>query len=198
MKPVAVFALITFAAASEGRLRALEQRVDEKIAALEAENAAMKAAAVGRLEMFADGRTTCPAGYRDPNITQGMVLVGRPKNGNTGAVFNRPFDDGEIGRTPAHSHSVSVNDPGHTHVGIVNDPGHGHNVPMISTGSPGSAVEPTCLQGEVVPGYGTTHNKTGITVDNLHTKSAIEVSIDTNEVGEHNPLVYVLICQKLP
>jgi hypothetical protein len=39
MKLVAVFAPITFAAAgvSEERLRALEQRVDEKIPALEAE-----------------------------------------------------------------------------------------------------------------------------------------------------------------
>jgi hypothetical protein len=31
---------------------------------------------------------------------------------------------GEIGRTPAHSHAVSLNDLGHTHVGIVNDLEH--------------------------------------------------------------------------
>jgi hypothetical protein len=37
----------------------------------------MKPSTVGRLEMLANGRTICPAGYREPNITQGMVLVGR-------------------------------------------------------------------------------------------------------------------------
>ena len=44
----------------------------------------------------------------------------------------------------------------------------------------------------------TATNKTGITVDNLPAKSSIEVSIDANNAGEHYPLVYVLLCEKLP
>ena len=38
---------------------------------------------------------------------------------------------------------------------------------------------------------------TGITVVNTVSKSAIDVSISDNDSGEHYPLVYVLICQKL-
>jgi hypothetical protein len=41
----------------------------------------------------------------------------------------------------------------------------------------------------------TSTNKTGINIENLPAKSSIEVSIDA---GEHYPLVYVLLCQKLP
>merc|ERR550537_799853 len=82
----------------------------------------------GALLIFVDGRTTCPKGYAEPNTTQGMMFVGRPKNATSGAVFNRPLDAGELGRSPAHTHAVTVNDPGHTHVAGVNDPGHSHNI----------------------------------------------------------------------
>ena len=110
-------------------VRALEQRVEKlsaKNVVLETKLNATPTLPAGALLTFADGRTVCPKGTAEPNITQGMMLVGRPKNGKTGDVFNRPFDAGEIGRTPAHSHAVSVNDPGHNHVNMVNDPGHGH------------------------------------------------------------------------
>jgi hypothetical protein len=39
--------------------------------------------------------------------------------------------------------------------------------------------------------------KTGISVTNLPAKSTVSVSIDANDAGEHLPLVYVLICQKV-
>merc|ERR1719231_2250661 len=89
----------------------------------------------GALLTFVDGRTTCPKGYAEPNTTQGMLFVGRPKNATSGSVFNRPLDAGELGRTPAHTHAVTVNNPGHTHVAGVNDPGHAHDIPYAD--SPG-------------------------------------------------------------
>jgi hypothetical protein len=39
--------------------------------------------------------------------------------------------------------------------------------------------------------------KTGIVITNLPAKSAVSISIDANDAGEHLPLVYVLICQKV-
>jgi hypothetical protein len=116
--------------------------INEKVAKLHADNTVMKAQIVdmkakelqrearlnsttlGELKLFVDGRNECPTGYIEANIA-GRVVVARPKGGVTGAQYNRPFDAGEVGRTPVHSHTVTVNDPGHTHVGIVNDPGHG-------------------------------------------------------------------------
>jgi hypothetical protein len=115
MKLLAV-ALVIFAAADtsvEERLRALEEKnsvLEAKVQEDHKKITALEASTAGRLEMFVDGRTICPEGYREPNITQGMMLVGRPKNGKTGAIFNRPFDAGEIGRTPRHTHPVSVNE----------------------------------------------------------------------------------------
>ena len=106
----------------------------KKIAQLEAENTEMKAeiselkaqrnaTTAGKLEFFVDGRTVCPDGTVEVNATKGRVLLGKPDGGKTGAVYNRPLDAGEVGRSPPHSHAVTVNDPGHTHVGIVEDPG---------------------------------------------------------------------------
>jgi hypothetical protein len=198
LKLVALVALITFAAAD----MSAEER--EEFAAMKAQFAAMKAESAamkdqlmpaGALLTFVDGRTVCPKGTTEANITQGMMLVGRPKNGKTGAVFNRPFDAGEIGRTPAHSHVVSVNDPGHTHVGAVNDPGHHHS---INSEGQGGAYQGAHGGDGMLNTYSTTTEFTGITVDNLPAKSSIEVSIDANDAGEHYPLVYVLLCQKLP
>jgi hypothetical protein len=45
--------------------------------------------------------------------------------------------------------------------------------------------------------YDTSYEKTGITIENLPAKSAVSVSVDANDAGEHLPLVYVLICQKV-
>jgi hypothetical protein len=106
----------------------------KKIAQLEAENAQMKAkisqleshrntTTAGKLEFFVDGRNVCPDGTAEVNATKDRVLLGKPDGEKTGAVYNRPLDAGEVGRSPPHSHAVTVNDPGHTHVGIVNDPG---------------------------------------------------------------------------
>jgi hypothetical protein len=44
--------------------------------------------------------------------------------GKTSAVFNSPFNAGEVGAV--RHNAVTVDDPGHTHVGLVNDPGHVH------------------------------------------------------------------------
>jgi hypothetical protein len=97
-------------------------KINHKFARLEAENAEMKAqiaelkaqvnsTIAGELKMFIDGRTECPSGYIEADIS-GRVVVARPKGGETGAVYNRPLDAGEIGRTPAHLHTATVNDPG--------------------------------------------------------------------------------------
>jgi hypothetical protein len=202
LKLVALVALITFAAADtsvEERLRALEQRnsvLEAKVEKLSAEKGELPA---GALLTFADGRTVCPEGTIEPAHLKGRMMTTIPVNGTSGAVFNRPFDAGEIGRTPAHSHAVSVNDPGHTHVGVVNDPGHAHSIAYYpDTG--GFGGHPPTDHGQT-PSNGhfyTNASKTGITVDNLPAKSSIEVSIDANDAGEHYPLVYVLLCQKLP
>jgi hypothetical protein len=96
---------------------------------------------------------------------------------------------------------VAVNDPGHTHVGIVNDPGHGHGEGLYAyacgTGKGGSDQAAQTVNGDRKPELHTNTSKTGITVDNLPAKSAVSVSIDANDAGEHLPLVYVLICQNL-
>merc|ERR1712070_660882 len=121
-----------------------------------------------------------------------------PIGGKSGATFNRPFDAGEEGRTPAHSHAVTVTDPGHNHVNVVNDPGHKHtnNIMQDNTNTGG----PPSRFGNGGDGnhysYDTTTDKTGIVVDSQAAKSSVSVSIDTNDAGEHYPLVYVLVCQK--
>jgi hypothetical protein len=223
---------LTFCSADssvEERLRTLEDGLRQlltKNTALEADNAAMKAdnvamkadnvamkaqrsaSTAGELKMFVGAHTTCPEGYREPNVTQGMLLVGRPRHGKTGAAFNRPLDAGEIGRTPDHSHTVTVDDPGHTHASTVNDPGHGHGVEAYRNqgmnyqqpdGCVGDCIQTTqpyrLQQGPLI---GINQSKTGITINSQHTKSAIQVSVDANSAGEDYPLVYVLICQKLP
>jgi hypothetical protein len=171
----------------------------KKIAQLEAEITVLKAQRnatnAGKLEFFVDGRTVCPDGTVEVNATKGMVLLGRPEGGKTGAVFNRPLDAGEVGRSPPHSHAVTVNDPGHTHVGIVEDPGHSHTE-RVGQNS-GSEFRGWDVEGTgtlfTATGLTTTTSKTGISIENLPTKSAVSVSID--DTGEHIPLVYVLICQ---
>ena len=56
--------------------------------------------------------------------------------------------------------------------------------------SPGAGGDPK-------PQFSTDANKTGISTGKLTAKSAVSVSIDANDAGEHLPLVYVLICQKV-
>jgi hypothetical protein len=143
----------------------------------------------------------CPEGYMEADFAQGMMLTGRPKNGKTGATFNRPFDAGEEGRTPAHSHEVTVTDPGHYHVNTVNDPGHLHQE-RLGPQNGGTGPGQGCYGS-----YGDDHNcdqpypsknsTTGIVVDSLLAKSSVSVSIDANDAGEGYPLVYVLICQQV-
>jgi hypothetical protein len=172
----------------------------KKIAQLEAEITELKvqrnATTAGELKFFVDGRTVCPDGTVEVNATKGMVLLGRPEGGQTGEVFNRPLDAGEVGRSPPHSHAVTVNDPGHTHVGIVNDPGHAH--PIATLQNPGNAngiLE--SLSNKPAETFSSETSKTGISVTNLPAKSAVSVSVGANDAGEHLPLVYVLICQKV-
>ena len=135
MKIVAFAILLIFAAGDMSLEEESELTLRQQFAKMKAEMKAMKAEMKtqrscsmpdGALLIFVDGRTTCPKGYAEPNTTQGMMFVGRPKNATSGAVFNRPLDAGELGRSPAHTHAVTVNDPGHTHVAAVNDPGHYH------------------------------------------------------------------------
>jgi hypothetical protein len=137
----------------------------------------------------------CPDGTVEVNATKGRVLLGKPDGGKTG-------DAGEVGRSPPHSHAVTVNDPGHTHVGIVNDPGHSHifaNEKYESPhGGPGSGWGCGSGHDSQSPATPPTEtNKTGIIIANLPAKSAVSVSIDASDAGEHLPLVYVLICQEV-
>merc|ERR1712070_455428 len=129
-----------------------------------------------------------------------------PIGGKSGATFNRPFDAGEEGRTPAHSHAVTVTDPGHNHVNVVNDPGHEHSIKVCNTGHqlsfhdtgplPPYPDDPYQDPPARQSGRETFNAPTGILVDSLPAKSSVSVSIDANEAGEHYPLVYVLVCQK--
>jgi hypothetical protein len=171
----------------------------KKIAQLEAEITELKAqrnaTTAGELKFFVDGRTVCPDGTVEVNATKGRVLLGKPEGGKTGAVLNRPLDASEVGRSPPHSHAVTVNDPGHTHVGIVEDPGHVHNRKWgAQSAGWGTENGAPANFAENVP---TDKSKTGISIENLPAKSAVSVSVDANDAGEHLPLVYVLICQKV-
>jgi hypothetical protein len=74
---------------------------------------------------------------------------------------------------PRHAHASDIEDHGSNTPGAVGP--SGHNVGTIHTHSA----------------------KTGISIENLPAKSAVSVSIDANDAGEHLPLVYVLICQKV-
>ena len=206
MTLAALALLLTFACADAGslrgsledRMRALEDSMGQEIAALKQEVKHLKATQVlpaGALLTFVDGRTVCPEGTAEPNATKGMVLVGRPEGGATGATFNRPFDAGEVGRTPAHSHAASVKDLGHVHANGINDPGHYHD----ERGYPEGSGQPAIKFGETGNNEGnfdTASAFTGITISNAPAKSNIKVSIDADDAGEHYPLVYVLVCQK--
>ena len=55
-----------------------------------------------------------------------------------------------------------------------------------------------CTDALVIDPTQTESSFTGITVTNALAKSKLEVSVDLNDAGEHYPLVYVLVCQKLP
>jgi hypothetical protein len=91
---------------------------------------------------------------------------------------------------------VTVNDPGHTHVGIVEDPGHSHSIHYYV--DDGSRGHPTAdHESKAGPSIKTNVSKTGISIENLPAKSAVSISVDANDAGEHLPLVYVLICQKV-
>jgi hypothetical protein len=158
----------------------------------------LNATTAGKLDFFVDGRTVCPDGTVEVNATKGRILLGKPEGGKTGEVFNRPLDAGEVGRSPPHSHAVTVNDPGHTHAGIVVDPGHTHQRKFGGGKGSGSGyMSEGFPSGNGVNSLANEPAKTGISVENLPAKSAVSVVIDANDAGEHLPLVYVLICQKV-
>jgi hypothetical protein len=83
-----------------------------------------------------------------------------------------------------------VNDPGHGHVTYVQSEGAHNPDPRYAGPYQGSA-------GGVGSLINTTTAKTGISIENLPAKSTISVSVGANDAGEHLPLVYVLICQKV-
>merc|ERR1711988_1286248 len=181
------------------------RRLEESAAALHAENVALKddirrleagaSSTIGELKMFVDGRTECPSGFAEANLTKGMALVGLPTDGRSGQQLNRPFQAGEVGRTPTHTHAVFVEDPGHTHAQSVFDPGHTH---IASVSDPGhthtaSVSDPghTHTYYPNIPGTGhknvngyneangqsnTGNSRTGITVSNGDSKTGIVVS----------------------
>jgi hypothetical protein len=187
----------TTTALTEGDILARFDALEAKNAKLEAENAEIKAAlnatTTGELKMF--NAEECPPGWVEFNKTQGYLLTGRPKGGETGTTINRPMDVGEKGRSPEHSHEVGVEDLGHTHVTAVNDPGHSHSftVNQLDAGDGTDAAHGGVKPTQVV----TNTSKTGIVVDALPAKSNIQVSLTANEDGEGYPLVYVLICQRV-
>jgi hypothetical protein len=143
-------------AADNAVLKADNAAMKVQLNATKADNAAMKVqlnvtSATGKLELFVDGRTSCPEGTIEVNVSKGRAMISRPHRGKTGAVFNRPFDAGEIGRTPKHSHDVDISDKGHTHAGLVKDPGHTHlNTPHSHTLPTVSTRNPQCNKNVVV------------------------------------------------
>jgi hypothetical protein len=166
--------------------------------ALEADNVEIKAAlgapAPGELRLFA--ADACPSGWAEFNRTQGYLLAGRPDGGKAGTQLNRPLEAGEAGRVPPHAHDVTVSDPGHTHATQVKDPGHDHQ--LVEFGDAPGTTGGHGGEGGDAPRFPSTDPAfTGITVVNDASKSAIDVSISANDGGEHYPLVYVLICQKV-
>jgi hypothetical protein len=199
-------ALITCASSSVDGDILLEIREEfaqmkAEIAELKAENITTKAqhnaTTAGELKFFVDGRTVCPDGTAEVNATKGRVLLGKPDGGKTGAVYNRPLDAGEVGRSPPHSHAVAVTGPGHTHVGIVvEDPGHSRSIHYYV--DDGSRGHPTADHERTAgPSIKTDVSKTGISIENLPAKSAVSISVGANDAGKYLPLVYVLICQKV-
>jgi hypothetical protein len=179
----------------------MKTEMKAEISELKAEITELKAqrnaTIAGELKFFVDGRTVCPDGTVEVNATKGRILLGRPEGGKTGEVFNRPLEAGEVGRSPPHSHAVTVNDPGHTHVGIVNDPGHKHILDVTDQGGASSKGSYHATIAGAKGKIPTENATTGISVENLPAKSAVSVSVDANDAGEHLPLVYVLICQKV-
>jgi len=189
----------TGAISVEERLRSLEegmQKISKENAVMRRENAEIKAelhrVQDGELRIFhADA---CPEGWVEFNRTQGFMLTGRPKNGTTGMTYNRPFDAGEAGRMPSHSHEATVVDPGHNHDMALHDPGHTHSYKWMGTQT---SVKHDGYDSAAAATTGTTTKSvTGITVDSLPAKSSVSVSINANEAGEHFPLVYILVCQR--
>jgi hypothetical protein len=195
----------TAAALTESDVLKRFESLEARNAETKAENAQMKAtllemkaenaATSGELRMF--NAEQCPSGWVEFNRTQGYLLTGRPKGGETSTTINRPMAVGEKGRSPEHSHEVEVEDLGHSHVTAVNDPGHQHSM-EVHVGKHDDDSD-----GDYAGGAGklaqvsTNTSKTGIVVDALPAKSNIQVSLSSpNEGAEGYPLVYVLICQR--
>jgi hypothetical protein len=182
------------------RLEALEAKYTEVTAKNAEIQAALNATTAGELKVF--NADECPPGWVEFNKTQGYLLTGRPKGGETGTTINRPMDVGEEGRSPEHSHEVGVEDLGHTHETVVNDPGHNHSVELGDNfADPATSIQPTADKrpptDSRVTSLPTVVAKTGIIVDALAAKSNIQVSLTSNKDGEGYPLVYVLVCQRL-
>jgi hypothetical protein len=211
MKAVCALAVFACATADNSpvleKLRMLEMSIRNEIAALKAEHAGeisalrsqLNTAAGfpdGALLAFADGRAACPEGWFEPQHLKGRMMTTIPINATSGATFNRPFDAGEQGRTPTHSHDVTVTDPGHNHVQLVNDPGHAHSIVEYWPKGTSGAMLGKVHFANTPETKNTSLSKTGISIESLPAKSAVSVSVDANEAGEHYPLVYVLVCQK--
>jgi hypothetical protein len=79
----------------------------------------------------------------------------------------------------------------------VEDPGHLHGTAAGRGGCGCHSKEGAGDWSVFAKKWETNTSKTGISIENLPTKSAVSISVDANDAGEHLPLVYVLICQKV-
>lgn len=125
----------------------------------------------------------CPPGWREYTITQGYLLVARPKGSTTGQRYNKPLGKEEKTRVGAHNHSATVHDPGHGHLAkprqysrVGDDRTHF----VLSTLSP---ADTRVGEGKIPNDENAT---TGVTV-----------SVEENVETEDYPLYHVLICQRI-
>jgi hypothetical protein len=203
MKMPALLMLCSLMLATAQPPSALLERLEARLAALEQENQQIKAkleklgndeggakqgsrTGRGELRLFV-ARNECPLGWKESNITKGYVITGRPEGGRVGMQLNEELKPGEAGRVGVHSHTTLVHDPGHSHntstpTGKVSALTH-----VAAAGTQYAAVVGASTQNEL-----TSVSKTGIQIE-----SAIEVSVQENHDGEHLPLVYVLICERV-
>jgi hypothetical protein len=176
---LALIVALTAGASIEERLLALE--ADN--AALKADNVALKADTValknsriqvsegliGEIRMF--GLESCPVGWTETKNMHGRIPVFRPTGGLPLQVFGNPLKANETSRVGPHAHPITVNDPDHSHELPIGPYGDYVGNPHATSGGP---VQPQALSSK-------------------EAKTGIKVSIGDNS-GEAYPLIYVVVC----
>lgn len=138
----------------------------------------------------------CPPGWEESPLTKGYVLVGRPDGATTGTQLNRAFAVGEQGRFGPHAHTVK--DAGHTHLAAASAVPHVHQIVAGSN----MCTLPICTPRPFfvdTASYSSWASPTGpgpatVTVANAPSLSNVQVDAGS---GEHYPLAYMLVCQKV-